>query len=760
MTAQQSHNFAARNKKVTIMNTKYTIKNFRVFDEKGVTVDIKPITILTGCNNSGKSSIVKSMVLLDTYIRSLINDYKSFNRIKFREHKLDFTQESTQSLGNFKQVLNRDSENDIISFEYTVHSILLGEDVRVTMSFLTEEKDILNEGYIKELRICKLNGDIIYLSSKDIPCESDGNLMVENFYRFVRGQYLVDQYRKYESKYGDIYQDLTEEEYKSSLKALAHEASEQWMNQQEKNVNELRLSKEKIDKLESDFVGVYGKEALIDVVKWSNRYGYDYGDVLGINDQEGKKTIVDKIGNFEVVDKSYNRKTFFWCPLLDEIGNLSSKEFKDGLLRAMAGYKLRKEVSLALDRIVSDFESSNCSTFEEYYKMKERDFLKKKLPAKDRYMNPPFLIGDFTRYRFDDAPIYGYLNNIHLYLDEISSVAGAVDFARLYDFIMNLNAIWKNSDHSTFYKVKDNWDDIGPYKEFEHCLYSMFNEYWTAVLRESIISLPNSMAYVPTSLVNVKRLYALDSKDDFTYLLKQYLEEKRKYSGGSSWEKTPFSPGMFINKWIKEFKIGDSISIDADPEGLGVYLRLHSSPEDKKGSLLAEQGYGITQLFVILLRIEIAIMKSKREVVNKDPYDMGCPSHYWKNDSDLTKVELSESTIAIEEPEVHLHPNFQSMLADMFFDAYFNYNVHFIIETHSEYLIRKLQTLIAKEEVSNSDVSIIYVYDKVNRPDTEPQVKRINVSNKGMLLGRFGEGFFDEADELSLNLLMQQRKHE
>ena len=34
------------------MNTKYTIKNFRVFDEKGVTVDIKPITILTGCNKT------------------------------------------------------------------------------------------------------------------------------------------------------------------------------------------------------------------------------------------------------------------------------------------------------------------------------------------------------------------------------------------------------------------------------------------------------------------------------------------------------------------------------------------------------------------------------------------------------------------------------------------------------------------------------------------------------------------------------------
>lgn len=733
------------------MNTKYTIKNFRVFDEKGVTVDIKPITILTGCNNSGKSSIVKSMVLLDTYIRSLINGYKSFNKFDFRSHKLDFTQESTQSLGNFKQILNRSSESDVITFEYIVHSILLGEDIRVSVSFLTEERDILNEGYIKELRISKSNGDIIYLSSRDIPCEADGNLIVENFYRFVRGQYLVDQYRKYEDKHRNIYQGQTEEEYKASMKDLSYEASEQWMSQQEKEVNELRLSKEKIDKLELDFVGIYGKEALIDVVKWSNRYGYNYGDVLGIDDQEGKKTIVDIIGNVEVVDKSYNRKSFFWCPLLDEIGHLSSKEFKDDLLKVMAGYKLRKEISLALDRIVSDFESSKCSTFEEYYKIKEHHFLKKSLPAKYRHLNPPFLVGDFTRYRFDDAPVYGYLNNIHLSIDEgISLDAGVVDFARLYNFIMNLNAIRENSDNSDYYKVKVNWDDVGPYKEFEHCLYSMFNKYWTAVLRESIISLPNKMAYVPTSLVNVKRLYALDSKDDFTYLLKQYLEEKRKFSGRSSWEKSPFSPGMFINKWIKAFKIGDSISIDADAEGLGVYLRLHTSPDDKRGSLLAEQGYGITQLFVILLRIEIAIMKSKGNVVNIDPYDMGCPSHHWKEESELT-VELSESTIAIEEPEVHLHPNYQSLLADMFFDAYTNYNVHFIIETHSEYLIRKLQVMVADREISltSNEISLNYV----EKEKGNSFIKEIDILEDGRLSVPFGPGFFDEADSLAMEIL-------
>lgn len=66
------------------MDTKFTVKNFRVFDKDGVTVNIKPITVLTGCNSSGKSSIVKSMVLLNTYIESLVEDFKAFKRIDLK----------------------------------------------------------------------------------------------------------------------------------------------------------------------------------------------------------------------------------------------------------------------------------------------------------------------------------------------------------------------------------------------------------------------------------------------------------------------------------------------------------------------------------------------------------------------------------------------------------------------------------------------------------------------------------------------------
>ena len=50
------------------MNNKLIIKNFRVFDDNGVIIDIKPMTILTGCNSSGKSSIVKAAFLLNSFM--------------------------------------------------------------------------------------------------------------------------------------------------------------------------------------------------------------------------------------------------------------------------------------------------------------------------------------------------------------------------------------------------------------------------------------------------------------------------------------------------------------------------------------------------------------------------------------------------------------------------------------------------------------------------------------------------------------------
>ena len=163
------------------MDTKFTVKNFRVFDKDGVTVNIKPITVLTGCNSSGKSSIVKSMVLLNTYIESLVEDFKAFKRIDLKKHKLDFSKDETFNLGNFSRVLHKNSDEKTITFEYQIHPLILGEDIVVSLCFESDKNDVLCQGYIKAITIKKPSGEIIYSSSHKEPLKANYNLLINNF---------------------------------------------------------------------------------------------------------------------------------------------------------------------------------------------------------------------------------------------------------------------------------------------------------------------------------------------------------------------------------------------------------------------------------------------------------------------------------------------------------------------------------------------------------------------------------------------------
>ena len=98
-----------------------------------------------------------------------------------------------------------------------------------------------------------------------------------------------------------------------------------------------------------------------------------------------------------------------------------------------------------------------------------------------------------------------------------------------------------------------------------------------------------------------------------------------------------------------------------------------------------------------------------------------------------------------------MHPSFQSLLAEMFYDAYTNYNVQFVIETHSEYLIRKLQVMVADKENSlmSDEISLNYI----EKEDFGSSNRKINIQEDGRLNEPFGPGFFDEADSLAMEIL-------
>lgn len=72
------------------------------------------------------------------------------------------------------------------------------------------------------------------------------------------------------------------------------------------------------------------------------------------------------------------------------------------------------------------------------------------------------------------------------------------------------------------------------------------------------------------------------------------------------------------------------------------------------------------------------------------------------------------STVILEEPEIHLHPLAQSVLAEFLVTLSRSRHIQFIVETHSEHLFRRMQTLIARKETSAEQVAMFFVERKAN----------------------------------------------
>jgi len=72
----------------------------------------------------------------------------------------------------------------------------------------------------------------------------------------------------------------------------------------------------------------------------------------------------------------------------------------------------------------------------------------------------------------------------------------------------------------------------------------------------------------------------------------------------------------------------------------------------------------------------------------------------------------SGSTVLLEQPEIHLHPAVQSVLADVLIDVVTGRNVQLIVESHSEHLLGRLQRRIAEQKLS-VDKTAFYFCDNV-----------------------------------------------
>ena len=204
----------------------------------------------------------------------------------------------------------------------------------------------------------------------------------------------------------------------------------------------------------------------------------------------------------------------------------------------------------------------------------------------------------------------------------------------------------------------------------------------------------------------------------------------------------------FLKHWLGEFEIGDTVDVEK-VEGVAFKVII---TQGKRKINLVELGYGAGQILTILL--QIAAILQQREAgrfVDRN-------------------LVYGPILVLIEEPESNLHPRLQSLLAQLFMEpepyllstrrtnpeqrrTRLNeaFPFQFVIETHSEYFIRKLQVIVASGN-QPSERAIIHYMD-------QPNSRHITIMPDGKLSEAFGEGFFDEAGTETLALHRLQRQN-
>jgi AAA15 family ATPase/GTPase len=230
----------------------------------------------------------------------------------------------------------------------------------------------------------------------------------------------------------------------------------------------------------------------------------------------------------------------------------------------------------------------------------------------------------------------------------------------------------------------------------------------------------HSYVYLGAFSVKQKSLFLIR---DFDNPISQAVHEFKQIGIGSERSSDAY---IFIRKWMKNFEIGDDIIVNmTSGEAYEVLIK-------RKGDMskiqLADKGMGSIQAMLLILRLSIIIHKAVK----------------YKN----------SFTLLIEEPELNLHPALQGVLADMFHEVYHKYKINFIIETHSEYLIRSTQLIVKENDYEikpNENPFTVIYFDAQKNPWS------LMYRNDGVFINDFGPGFFDVSSQQAISLLKSKK---
>ncbi|MDN5870196.1 MAG: DUF3696 domain-containing protein [Nitrococcus sp.] len=183
----------------------------------------------------------------------------------------------------------------------------------------------------------------------------------------------------------------------------------------------------------------------------------------------------------------------------------------------------------------------------------------------------------------------------------------------------------------------------------------------------------------------------------------------------------------FIARWLRDLGVIESFVVRPIAEGRKEYevlVRTRTSSAEVK---LTDVGFGVSQVLPALVQAFYA---------------------------------QPDSTVWMEQPEIHLHPQVQAELADAFISAVQAgqngkpRNVQLIVESHSEHFLQRLQRRVAEEAISPNEVAAYFVRQQGAGVALVPL--KINVFGE---IENWPENFFaDEMAEITARTVAAMRR--
>ncbi len=282
-----------------------------------------------------------------------------------------------------------------------------------------------------------------------------------------------------------------------------------------------------------------------------------------------------------------------------------------------------------------------------------------------------------------------------------------------YRFVRNTGRSWPLDEPDKFYRISDLSRARFQNAEFLSDL---------ALNTEAAL---NSVYYLGPLREHPKRIYSWSGETPESVGPKGEFAIASILAASTQDRKLNRSPGTrlarfdaFIAGWLKTLGIIHSFEVKPLAEGRKEYevvVKTHASASPVK---ITDVGFGVSQVLPALVQA------------------FYCPPN---------------STIWMEQPEIHLHPQVQAELADVFISAtqakenLKERNVQLIVESHSEHFLNRLQRRIAEGVLEPKDVAIYFCRRTESKTELEPL--RLNMFGE---IENWPENFFgDEMADIS-----------